>query len=475
MYHDPAPISDASLRRSVRAPGINPMLSFGTSMRTSARALLLLSGLVTVGCASSGFQPRPDEIPSLERATARAPQDGEMATRLGAAYYAAGRHDEARAVLQRVIAGGGEPAAYLYLGLASEALQDWPAARTAYADYVERAGTARARSQMQARLAIVAREEVRQLARDALAREAVLSQQPPMPNTIAVMPFAMSGLPEDLQPLRTALADMIITDLSYTSLRSVERVRMQSMLDEMVLAQAGYTTPETGARVGRLVRAQNVVQGLISGTEGRLALNTSVLDTEQRQARDVARSGQLDAIFELQKQLVYDILGALGIVATPQERDAINGNRTGNLIAFVAYGRGLEAMDRGDFSAAVGHFREAGRADPAFRAAASQRAAAEQVLQAPSAEQLTSIATLEIASVQVLSVTQTILDQVNQSPASEMTQSEPTTTQAPTSGEGAQQPKPGTQQGTQSPLQQGARATVQILIPNPRTGGGGNR
>jgi tetratricopeptide (TPR) repeat protein len=438
-------------------------------LRARSRALVLASVLAVTGCASAAFQPRPQDIPALEQQVQRSPGNADLLTRLGAAYHADGRHDDARRTLQQALdTDGADGAAHLYLGLASEELGAWSDARAAYEAYLAQGGSSRLRSQIRGRLAIVSRHEIRELARQALAQEALLSQQPPTPNTIAVMPFVLAGLPDELAPLRTALADMIITDLSFTSLRSVERVRVQSMIDEMVLTQAGYTTAETGARMGRLLRAQNVVQGLITGGGNQLALSATVLNTEQRAGRDLARSGQVDAIFDLQKEMVFGILDALGIVPTAQERDAITGNRTGNLIAFVSYGRGLEAMDRGDYSEALNHFQESSRLDPAFRAAGAQRLEAQQVSTASSAEQISEIAVVEIGAVQAATLTQQIVDQVNYSPSTTMTQ-QPTQSTAPPppQGQPGQVPNPTTESQQQSPLSSASTARLIFIIPRP--------
>jgi tetratricopeptide (TPR) repeat protein len=438
-------------------------------LRACPTALILASALAATGCGAAAFQPRSQDIPVLERQVARSPGDAHLLTRLGAAYHADGRNEEARRTLQQAVeSGSAEGAAHLYLGLASEELGDWSGARSAYEAYLRQGGTSRIRNQVRGRLAIVSRQEIRALARQALAQEALLSQQAPTPNTVAVMPFVLTGLPDELAPLRTALADMIITDLSFTSLRSVERVRVQSMIDEMVLTQAGYTTAETGARMGRLLRAQTVVQGLISGSDNQLAVNASVLNTEQRAARDLARSGQVEGIFTLQKEMVFGILDALGIVPTAQERDAITGNRTGNLIAFVAYGRGLEAMDRGDYSEALNHFQESARLDPTFRAAQLQRLEAQHVSSASSAERISEIAVVEIGAVQAAALTQQIVDQVNYSPSTTMTQQTTQATAPPVPpGQSGQVPNPTVDGQQQSPLSAASTARLIFIIPRP--------
>jgi tetratricopeptide (TPR) repeat protein len=434
-------------------------------MKRTGMLAVAWAGLLALsaGCAGYAFEARPEDIPTLEVAVERAPRDAMALTRLGAAYHAADRFEEARVTLRRAIEGGGaDGSAHLYLGLANEGMEDWTAARAAYQNFLDGDGSSRLRNQIRARLAVVSRQELRQIARETLRQETQLSEQPATPNTVAVMPFHITGLSEELQPLRTALADMIITDLSFTPVRSVERVRMQSMIDEMLLTQAGYTTPETGARMGRLLRAEHVVQGLISGSDAELALDATVLHTERRTAAgELNHRGQIDAIFNLQKQLVYSILDALGVVPTDREREAIEGNRTGNLIAFVTYGRGLEALDRGDYAAALSHFRQAATLDPSFRSASVQSVQAEELASAPAATEVGVGAVAEIGAPVSTQMTQAIIDQVNPSPATAFTSTEST------AGSGSQEANSVVESNPTTPLSQAIMVRVIISALNP--------
>jgi tetratricopeptide (TPR) repeat protein len=444
-----------------------PVMSSG--MRAAACAGMLALSAAGSGCAGYALEARPENIPALEQAAARSPGDATAATQLGAAYYAAGRLDDARATLQRVVDGGRpDGTAYLYLGLTYEGLEDWSAARAAYQRFMQADGSSRVRGQIRGRLAIVAQRELRQLAREALHQESLLSDQPATPNSVAVMPFRLSGLGEELQPLQTALADMIITDLSFTSVRSVERVRVQSMIDEMVLTQAGITTAETGARMGRLLRAEHVVQGLITATDADLALAATVLNTARRgSAGELSHRGRIETIFDLQKQAVFGILDALGIVPTAQEREAITGNRTANLVAFIAYGRGLEALDRGDYSGALNHFREAAILDPGFRAASVQQSNAQELTAAPPAEQIGVAAAAEIGAPPAASLAQQILNEVNPSPASALTTAGDDAGAGSTAVTATQTSNPGTEMDPKPSLVRATTARIIITIPRP--------
>ena len=432
--------------------------------------LLLCSGLAA--CASLGQSPVQD-ITSLEQQLAAAPADDDVAARLGVAYYQAGRYEDARRVLSPLIERGvdaGTP--YLYYGLASEELEDWAAARTAYERYLEVGDDANVREELQLRLSLVAHEQLKQESRVALQREDELSQQAPTPNSIAVFPFQIVGTDERLEPLRTALADLVITDLGLSNaVNSVERVRVQSLLDEMVLTQAGLTDEETGARAGRLLRAETVVQGVMAANDGEVRLDAAVLDTEGRTLRgDVTQAGDLERIFDLEKQLVFGILDRLGVTITLAERSAIEENRTGNLLAFLAYGSGLEAMDRGDYSEAATLFQQAASLDPGFSAAQTRSGNARAMSNArASGPQQIAQAGLAEAGVQADASGDVLLDntlnEVNPTPAAEMVQTGSTGESSTTNSQDRTTPQ--NESSGQSGSTQAAKAVIIIRIPPP--------
>ena len=426
-----------------------------------------VTAALLAGCAGAALEARPEQIPALEQAATESPRDTDTATRLGIAYFMAGRHEDARRTLSAAVdAGATDGAAYLYLGLANEELEDFEAARAAYDSYLRTGTSSRVKGEIRGRLALVARKELQQQARLALQQERVLSDQPPTPRTIAVLPFRISGLGEELQPLQTALADMIITDLGLSNaLQSLERVRVQSLIDEMVLTQAGFTTQETGARMGRMLKAEHVVQGSITGAGSEIIVGATVLGTESRQTRgEVSQSGVVDAIFDIEKRVVFGILDALNVQLTASEREAITNNRTSNLVAFLTYGRGLQALDRGDYNEAMSQFRQASAADPGFGAARAQQVEAQQISDASATtpDQVGAVGIVEISPTGA-DLSMDIVNQVNFSPAATLSQQ----TQAVT----AQVRKPTTEATNTSSLGQAQTAVIRIIITPP---GGGN-
>ncbi|NIP59694.1 MAG: hypothetical protein GWM92_03220, partial [Gemmatimonadetes bacterium] len=192
-------------------------------------------------------------------------------------------------------------------------------------------------------MGVIVRRELRAQAEEALSREAQLTDTPPEARTVAVFPFRLLSENRELEPLGVALADMMITDLGLAGgIQVLERSRIQALLDEMALTEAGYTEEESGARAGRLLRAQHVVQGAVTPVgEETIQMSADVRNTVSRDTEGgTSGEDELTRLFDLEKRAVFDVLDVLGVDLTPAERQAINENRAGNILAFLAYGRG---------------------------------------------------------------------------------------------------------------------------------------
>lgn len=432
-------------------------------------ALSILAG----ACATGGMNARSENIPALEQRAAARPGDVESATKLGIAYYNAKRYDDARRVLGPLVGAADKSGtASLYLGLANEELKDWAGARKAYETYIAAGPSGDAKEQIRGRVALVGRQQLKQEAKQVLEREQQLSEEPPTPRTVAVLPFQMVGTSEELSPLQTALSDMIITDLSVSpSLTSVERVKINSMIDEMLLAQAGLAESTTGARVGRLLKAEHVVQGVLAQSgDKQLRLDATVLNTVRRTADGTfGQSQQVDAIFDLEKQIVFSVFNSVGVTLTAAEREKVNENRTGSLLAFLAYGRGLESMDRGNFQQAQTFFRQASQLDPSFTRAQVQQGEAanlQQAEQSSTGDVAQGAAGGVTATSETASLLNNIVNEVAPSPVTQTTQTQSTETPATTQTQN-QTGNLATSTGQTGGISQATKATVTITIPNP--------
>jgi TolB-like protein len=340
------------------------------------RALSWCLPVLTAACGGGALQLAditPEQVPALEAERAQRPLDGVTTTRLGVGYFRAQRLPEARALLDTVVQQDPQNGvAAIYLGMTAESQGDFPAARAAYEQVAQVGRSSDLRTTARQRQALLGRRELEYQARQALAQEAELAQAPPEPNTIAVMPFAYTGANPEIAPLSRGFAQLIVTDLAKSrQVRVLERERMQAIVDELRLGSAEQAEAASAARSGRLLRASRVVQGTIADRDDELRVVTAVVDVGTAGVAGSADEGaQLAQLFDLQKTIVFDIFNDLGITLTDAERAEISQRPTQNLQAFLAWSRGLEAEDRGDFTGARDLFNQAQRLDPSFSAAA---------------------------------------------------------------------------------------------------------
>lgn len=274
----------------------------------------------------------------LEKAAERLRQDGLTQLYLGMAYEKIGRLDDA---------------IKLYRGYAAD-------------DY---------RRQIEARLDLAIQAKLRLEARQALANERTLDTRQFPERSIAVLNFRNLGGNAGFDPLAKGLADMVITDLSQVkTLNVIERQRMQALMEEMGLGQTGLVNEQTAPRVGQLLGVKNVLQGsFLDLAGGRLRLDANLADATVSAAQPVGEtSGELARFFRVEKNLVFKVIDELGLRLTEAEEKAILTIPTENLLAFLAYARGLDARDRGDFAGAEKEFQEAVKIDPQFTNAKTQ-------------------------------------------------------------------------------------------------------
>lgn len=369
-------------------------------MRRLERIGVLALAAAVAACASGGprggtREVEPDAIAKLEAEQRATPESGPVLRALGLAYYKSGRYGDAFRMLQLArLRDPKDGTAALYAGLSAEKLGDFKAARSAYTSYLSYGRTQRVRGQLRARLAALARQELLQEAKTAVANERQLAAQPGDPRTIAVMPFRFTGTDSSLRPLGRGMAELIVNDLAKSkTLTLVERARIQMVLDEIQLGRSGAVDTNTSARAGKLVRAGRLVQGSLTQLPMfSLRIDAALVDVPTSQTTGGASAdNRLEQFFAMEKKIVLDLFRALGITLTPEERRAVEERPTRSLAAFLAYSAGLLEQDAGNLDAANRYYAEALRIDPDFAPAAQRQ---EDVQQIQGGEQITA-ATVE--------------------------------------------------------------------------------
>jgi hypothetical protein len=266
----------------------------------------------------------------------------------------------------------------MVIGGCQERDSRWDLAYATYTDFTNRYPRARGVGAVRALAQMALRTQATETAKLALARESTLTALAPTPSTVAVLPVTIAG-DSSLQPLSRGLAELLTSDLALVrNLRLLERVQIGALLDELKVGESGRADPSTAARVGRLLRAERMVQGVASITQnGPVRMSATVVrgDGDVRAGAQV--NGTFKQLLDLEKQLVFGLATELGIQLTDAERQRILRQGPKNLAAFLAYSEGLEAMDRGDYRAAATAFAAAVRADPSFQQAQQQQQAAK--------------------------------------------------------------------------------------------------
>lgn len=372
-------------------------LAIGHAVRRS-----ILPGLVLVASACAGALPNvePVDIPRLEQAVQASPGNTNLQVQLGMAQFKATDYEAARASLQAAIEGGNESGpAFLYLGMTAEELQDWTAARQAYNSYLNVGASAPARDEVRKRLTLIGRNLLRAQAQQALAQEQEITATGAItPQSVAVMPLGFNSAREELEPLVYALSDMMITDFKVSNALTVlERTQVQTLLDEMALTTAGYSDAATGARAGRMLRAEHVFQGVLTtlGDDDLQTIADILNIPNTASAGQITEAAVLEQLFDMEKQIVIrTIREVLQVQLTPAEEQRILENRTENVLAFLAYGRGLRLLDGGDYDGASREFNLAVQLEPGGFAAAQSKLTETAVLSQVSTTTTSNLATV---------------------------------------------------------------------------------
>jgi tetratricopeptide (TPR) repeat protein len=351
---------------------------------TKLVAICALAGILFSACASSHLargnraleeKNYPRAVAELRAAIKQNPRNTAAIRDLGITLCEMKAYEKAVLILQQAQKQDStDGLTRLYLGEAYEQSGQLEQAIAVYRDY-SKAKESEARSQLRIRLDFAILARLREQARQALANEQNLNPQDLAENSVAVLNFQHLGGANEYAPLSRGLADMVITDLSQVrALTVVERSRMQALLDEMGLGQSGLVEEASAPRVANLLGAKTVLQGSFldhNGMEIRLDANLTNVSTQQ--SRSVGTmTGELARFFRLEKNMVLRVVRQMGIRLTPAEEQAILMIPTENLLAFLAYCRGLEARDRGDYEKAEQEFREAVGQDQEFAPAQRQ-------------------------------------------------------------------------------------------------------
>jgi TolB-like protein len=263
-----------------------------------------------------------------------------------------------------------------YYGLALEGINDKNRALAVYNKYAEVPDGSPFRSKMRAKSETLETELSTAAAENPAPEEPVQAAPKIFPQAIAVFPLKYLGKDPEYASLGRGLSEMVITDLSQVKkLILIERVRLQAILDEIRLSNAGMTDPLTVPKRGRQLGAGRILWGEYDVTDGgKMTMKLSMVDALNPNLTPV-KAGQADAldkIFDMEKRIVFGVLKSMRVELTQEEKERVLRVPTRNVRAFMDYCAGLEKQDNGKFAEAAESFKSALKLDPGFRDAAAK-------------------------------------------------------------------------------------------------------
>jgi tetratricopeptide (TPR) repeat protein len=318
-----------------------------------------------------------EDIKQHEASLAENPENATALRELGVIYFETSEYEQALDYLKRSNAiEADDPKTLLYLGMAHEMRIELEDARNIYARYTDIAALSPYRRLLHGRYYRLTRRLIREEIRSLLARETEISAEPPSPQTLAVFPFKAAAENRRTRnpyvTLGLGLSEMLTTDLGHVKqLRLLERVRLQTLLDELAAAKQEDFSQESAPRIGKLLGAGRIVSGGFQVTNEKDLhidlLSWDVINLDFTEA--VTQEDELSNLFRMEKALVFGIIDKMGIEITEEERNSIQRIPTANIQAFMAYCRGLEKEDASDFRGAASFYRQAAGLDADFQEA----------------------------------------------------------------------------------------------------------
>lgn len=196
--------------------------------------------------------------------------------------------------------------------------------------------------------------------------------------TLAVLPLVKGAGPEQYEGLGTALAGMLVSDLSTVpDLTLVERERLRDLLAEIHLGKSGFLDKKTARELGNGIGAEFLVTGSFSVVDGTFLMDTRLVQVESGKVlAAIDASGPARDFVAVEKDIVEDLLDRMEIrLSSGDRRKLLIETPTEDVDALASYGRGLDAQDLGDLEAARAAYRKAVERDPAFAQASAALAA----------------------------------------------------------------------------------------------------
>nr|WP_320193421.1 CsgG/HfaB family protein [uncultured Desulfobacter sp.] len=188
-----------------------------------------------------------------------------------------------------------------------------------------------------------------------------------VPKTLAILPFENNSVTDSdrYTPLSKGLSAMLITDLSKngTSMKLIERGKIASLLKEIALSQGGAVDDSTAVQAGKILGAQCIAFGSFMVIAKQVRIDTRIIKVETSElimAESIV--GKTKNFMTLEQDLAQKIAESLNVALKTQKS-----NSGSDIEAALYFSKGLDALDKGDKTAARQLFKKCIKLDPAYK------------------------------------------------------------------------------------------------------------
>ncbi|MCK5147175.1 tetratricopeptide repeat protein [bacterium] len=311
--------------------------------------------------------------PHLKDGRAMVYYDRDVVTGLGEVYWLMQKYETALQILRRVVTK--DPffgKAQYYLGLSYEGLGEDDKAIDAYKNYPKIPASDPYRYVMAGRLDWMIRKFIIRDVQKVLQDESAYSWDSILENTIGVLYFDSQSEDPQWAPLQKGLAEMLATDLAQSGeLNIVERMRINYLMEELRLSVSGMMQDEEQLRVGKFVGAKTLIKGSYMILPNmKMTLDAGIFNSQSSTfPRPSSYEGSLGRLFQIEKQLAFEIFEYFGVDLPLEAREEILKIPTKDMEAFMNYCMGLDALDRMNFAESQEFFHKALAIDQNFQLA----------------------------------------------------------------------------------------------------------
>jgi serine/threonine protein kinase/Flp pilus assembly protein TadD len=178
------------------------------------------------------------------------------------------------------------------------------------------------------------RGDLQQLKRDTDSGRAPAAAPGPAEKSVAVLYFENLSAAKDDEYFRDGMTEDIITELSKISqLQVFPRAEMLAYRDKQV----------TAPQVGQELNAAYVLGGSLRRAGNRLRITAQLVETRTRHSVWAERyDRQMEDVFAIQDEIAQSIAGALKVMLTEREKEAIAKAPTADVKAYDYYLRGRQ-------------------------------------------------------------------------------------------------------------------------------------